>query len=674
MFSSKKINNYKKWGNMSIDVESRINELINELKSHNQLYYDKDEPVITDYEYDQLLLELKKLEFENPSLIKKDSPTQTVGGGIDNRFKKTPHKVPMLSLDNIFSYEEFTDFHNKIKQQTNKDFSYVCELKIDGLAISLTYDNTLTSAVTRGDGQVGEDVTHNVASIYELPVSTELPIQVRGEIYIDKTEFHRINETSVKQYANPRNLAAGSLRQLVINDPNERKLSLFAYGLVEPERYGINTYEKAMKFIKGFGFKINEKLKVCKNDLDVIEYIKSIEQIRDQLDYEIDGVVIKINEFDVQKELGFTAKFPKWAVAYKFKSSEATTLLEDIFLTVGRTGKITPNAALKPVNLMGSTISRATLHNLDYIKEKDIRINDEVVIIKAGDIIPRVERVNYEARVDQMKYIMPKNCPSCDQSLSFDEKDAFCLNPNCVGKVLEGLYHFVSRDALNVDGLGPKLIEKLYVMGKISDIYTLVSIDEDSFKDNDGNYLEGIKDKTVENIISSINESKKRPFEHVLFGLGILNVGLGVAKLLCREYNDIEKMRNASVQDIVKIEGIGPVIAQSVFDYLNDEKNISLIDNLRNSGFTLESEQFETLDSPYTDKIMVITGTFDDYKRNEIKTYFEKLGAKVTGSVTTKTDYLIAGEKAGSKLAKAQELSITIIDQTELNQILEGKI
>jgi DNA ligase (NAD+) len=415
---------------MSNNVESRIIELIDELKLHNHRYYEKNEPTISDYEFDQLLLELKKLELENPDLIKNDSPTQVVGGSVDNRFKKTPHKVPMLSLDNIFSYNEFTDFHTKIKQQITQDFSYVCELKIDGLAISLAYDNKLINAVTRGDGLIGEDVTHNVTSISELPLNVKEQIQVRGEIYIDKKEFDRINKISTKQYANPRNLAAGTLRQLVINDPNERKLSLFAYGLVEPEKYGITTYYQAMKFIEEFGFKINEKLKVCKDDFEVIEYIKTIEEIREQLDYEIDGVVIKVNEFDVQKQLGFTAKFPKWAIAYKFKSSEATTLLEDIFLTVGRTGKITPNAALRPVNLMGSTISRATLHNLDYIQEKDIRVNDEVVIIKAGDIIPRVERVNYEARVDQELFIMPKICPACNQNLSFQEKDAFCLNPN----------------------------------------------------------------------------------------------------------------------------------------------------------------------------------------------------------------------------------------------------
>jgi DNA ligase (NAD+) len=658
---------------MSNNVESRIIELIDELKLHNHRYYEKNEPTISDYEFDQLLLELKKLELENPDLIKNDSPTQVVGGSVDNRFKKTPHKVPMLSLDNIFSYNEFTDFHTKIKQQITQDFSYVCELKIDGLAISLAYDNKLINAVTRGDGLIGEDVTHNVTSISELPLNVKEQIQVRGEIYIDKKEFDRINKISTKQYANPRNLAAGTLRQLVINDPNERKLSLFAYGLVEPEKYGITTYYEAMKFIEEFGFKINEKLKVCKDDFEVIEYIKTIEEIREQLDYEIDGVVIKVNEFDVQKQLGFTAKFPKWAIAYKFKSSEATTLLEDIFLTVGRTGKITPNAALRPVNLMGSTISRATLHNLDYIQEKDIRVNDEVVIIKAGDIIPRVERVNYEARVDQELFIMPKICPACNQDLSFQEKDAFCLNPNCVGKMLESLYHFVSRDALNVDGLGPKLIEKLYSLGKIEDIYSLVSLDENSFKDEDGNFFEGIKEKTVENIMFSINESKKRPFEHILFGLGISNVGLGVAKLLCREYNNIENIINASVTDIVKIEGIGPVIAQSIYDYFNDEKNIELVYNLQKSGFTFEKENFIIQDSIFTDKIMVVTGTFTNYKRNEIKEFFEKIGAKVTGSVTKKTDYLIAGEKAGSKLSKASELGITVIEEDELNNIIEGK-
>ncbi|MGL5020693.1 MAG: NAD-dependent DNA ligase LigA [Mycoplasmatales bacterium] len=652
----------------------KFEKLYNLVDRYNDEYYNLETPTISDANFDQLLLELNNLEKLYPEYKRKSSPTNTVGGFVDKRFKKTKHSVPMLSLDNIFSCEDFYEFDKKISAQTNKKYSYVCELKIDGLAIAITYDDTINSAITRGDGIVGEDVTHNVITIKQLPSKVSGHLEVRGEIYIDKKEFERINQVSEKTFANPRNLASGTLRQLDSQISEKRKLNLFAYGLVNPEQYNLKSYYDAMMFIKDYGFKINEKMKLCQGPDEVVEYIKEIEKIRNDLAYEIDGIVIKVNELDVQKDLGFTSKFPKWAIAYKFKSSEATTILEDIFLTVGRTGRITPNAKLMPVNLMGSIISRATLHNFDYIKEKDIRINDEVVIIKAGDIIPRVERVNFEARVDQTSFIMPTVCPICNYSLDFEEKDAFCLNTNCEGRILESLYHFVSRDAMNIEGFGPKLIERLYYLGRIKNIIDILMINKETFTLEDGTYIEGIKDKTIENILFSIQNSKHRELPNILFSFGILSVGLGAAKIISKKYESLENIINSKACDIEQLDGIGPVIAKNLEDYFENPINVEIAYKIIELGFNARFDQTVIQESIYLNKTVVITGSFEEYKRNNIKEHFEKLGAKLTNSVSSSTDYLVVGQKAGSKLVSAIKLDVEIIDEEKLSLIMKGQI
>ncbi len=653
-------------------MNTRIEELYQLIQKYNVAYYDKNESLISDYEYDVLLQELIKLEEQYPEFAKSDSPTKMISANVDNRFKKETHAHPMLSLDNVFSSEEFLEFDNRIKRDLNgADYSYVCELKIDGLAMSLTYNEVLTKAVTRGDGQVGENVLHNVETIKSLPKKVEHnDFEVRGEVFIDKNEFIRINNVETKTFANPRNLAAGTIRQLDANITKNRKLDMFVYGLVDPKKYNIDDYYTSMNYLNTLGFKTNEHMQLCNDANDVISYIEKITELREELEYEIDGIVIKVNEFTHQETLGFTSKFPKWAIAYKFKSSTAKTILNDIFLTVGRTGKITPNAELEPVYLMGSTISRATLHNLNYIKEKDIRIGDEVVIIKAGDVIPRVEEVNMKCRDIQEIYKIDNHCPVCSGELTLVDADHYCLNERCAGRQFENLAHFVSRNALNIDGLGKKIIEKLIQLGLINNYVDIYKLTYDDLIQ-----IDGFKEKSVTNTLNSIEQSKNVEVANFIFGLGIKHVGLANAKLIVKQVDSFEELFNLTLDQLNAIDGIGDVIAKSYVEYFNDEININNILEVIKLGMKLEVKNVTINDNnKFSGKKIVITGSFDNFKRNDIKQRLELVGAKVIGSVSSSTDYLFTGQKAGSKLTKANELNITIVDETEIEQFMNGDL
>ncbi len=649
-------------------MKNKIIELTKQLNEANYYYFVKESPIIDDNEYDLLMRELKDLETEYPEYAFEDSPTKRVGGEVIESFEKVQHRSPMLSLDNIFSGEEFYEFDRKIKDQLGtEDYSYVCEVKIDGLAMSLTYNGNLTVAATRGNGSVGENVTHNIKTIRSLPSHVDVDdLEVRGEVFISKPNFEKINESSSKKYANPRNLASGSVRQLDSSIAASRNLDMYAYGLVSPEQYGHSTYFESMKYIEELGFKINTELAVCKNADEVVEYINRLALVRNDLNYEIDGIVIKVNEYAHQNKLGFTAKYPKWAIAYKFASMIAVTKLEEIFLTVGRTGKVTPNAKLTPVSLMGSTIARATLHNFEYIASKDIRVGDMVEIIKAGDIIPRVEKVKLEERTSQsVKYVPETNCPRCGEVLEIINQDQYCNNVYCPAKEVERIIYYASKNAMDIDGLGSGLIERLYdeqIIGHFTDLYNL---DVERVKE-----LDKMGEKSVSNLQAGIKASLQTDLYRFITGLGIKGVGPEVAKIICKQYPTIEEVTKVSYDDLVSLEGIGPILAENYINFMKDEKNIKDIQLMLSLGLVFNVDTFETVENEYSGKSIVITGSFGELKRSEIKKIFEGFGASVKGSVSKNTDYLIAGEKAGSKMDKAIELGIAIIDEEKLLQII----
>lgn len=647
-------------------MDSRMAELYELIDKYNYHYYQLNESLISDYEFDQLLRELRDLEEEFPQFKRLNSPTQKVGGYVDQRFVKETLNPPMISLDNVFNEEELRNFDQRIKDSVKGGYSYVCELKIDGLAISLEYTPQLTKAITRGDGKIGENVTHNVLTIKDLPKHVEQPMIVRGEVYISKANFLKVNEFSDKEYKNPRNLASGTIRQLDSNVAKERKLDVFCYGLVNAPDYGFDTYYEAMQYLKKLGFRTNEQLKLCHSIDEVIHYINTITDMRETLDYEIDGIVIKVNEYKLQEQLGNTSKYPRWATAYKFKSSSATTTLEDILLTVGRSGKITPNAILKPTYLMGSVISRATLHNLNYIQEKDIRIGDQVEIIKAGDVIPRVEQVVMSERKDQLPYIMPTTCPVCHTELIKVEADHYCPNVNCSARHEEGLVHFISRNALNIDGLGEKTIIKLIELGKVKeyvDIYRLTS--DDLYE------LEGFKDKSVNNALSSIKKSLSVNPSNFIFGIGIKHVGLETAKEIMKVVKTLTDFVKIDYETLINIPQVGDIIAKSILDYLNKEVNKNNILMMVNE-FGLKNDEpiVETIDSVFSGKTIVLTGTLSHYKRSDLKKQLEEMGAKVSSSVSKNTDLVICGQNPGSKFDQANALGIKVIEEDELLAML----
>lgn len=653
-------------------MQKKMLELYNLVEKYNYAYHTEDKSLISDYEYDKLVQELEKLEQTYPQYKKVKSITEQVGNEVISEFNKVEHQTPMLSLNNAFSYEDLLNFDQRIQKELGANYSYVCELKIDGIAISLEYvDGKLNRGITRGNGLIGEDVTHNVKTIATLPQNLTEDLQVRGEIYLSKKNFLKIQQQENVIYANPRNLAAGTIRQLNNQVAKSRGLSIFTYGLVNYEELTHTSYFESMMYLKKLGFATNEKIKQCATIAEVYEYVKEMTELRSKLDYEIDGIVIKVNEYNHQQTLGFTAKYPKWAIAYKFKSDSAITKLLDILYTVGRTGKVTPNAILEPVFLMGSTIGKATLHNEDYILEKKIKIGDQVKIIKAGDIIPRVEEV-VNPTTEEFNFTYPKACPECHESLVKKDKDYFCLNNKCPGKNIEKIIYFVSPSGFDIKGLGNKIIEKLYEKEIVNDIIDIFDLNYEKLYQ-----LEGFKEKSVMNLLTAIEEAKKIELANFLTAFGIKNLGLETAKTIAQNYQSITDVMTLSEEQLNEIEGIGKVIAHECYLFWQEENNQEKVQYLLqkqviiiNSHY-LEGNNKENL--KYSDKTFVITGKFTNYKRSELKSKIEALGGKVSGSVSTKTNYVLCGIDAGSKKTKAQELNILIIFENQIEEFLSGK-
>ena len=647
----------------------RIKELREKLTIMAKEYYVLDNPSASDQEYDRLMQELLGLEEQFPESFDENSPTQKVGGTVLEGFNKVVHKETMLSLGNAFNYEDLQAFGDRVKNEIGKT-NYVVECKIDGLAMSLTYENGLfIQAVTRGDGSIGEDVTNNVKTIASVPnrITFKQPLEVRGEVYMPKASFERINEerrvNSEAEFANPRNAAAGSIRQLDSRIAAKRGLDAFWYTYVNPENDGITSHEESLQAMESYGLRVNKERRVCENIQQVWEFIQEVSEIRQDLPYDIDGMVVKVNQIDAQKKLGNTIKSPKWAIAYKFPAEEVVTFLKDIVITVGRTGKITPNAVLEPVRVAGSTVSAATLHNEDMIKQKDVRVNDYVTIRKAGDVIPEVVGAVLDKRSSEcIPYVFPSICPICGSHLiRFDEEAAhYCINQDCPARVVESIIHFASRDAMNIDTLGDKRVEFFHqqnFLNNVEDIYKLHLHKDEILA------CEGFKDKSVDKLFKAIEDSKQRPLEDLIFGLGIRQVGKKAAKVLAKHYLVMNAFMEASVDELMVIHDIGEITAQSIKAYFNEDKNIELIQHLSESGVRMNTEKEETKDSFFTNKKVVLTGSLTLMSREEATDLLEKLGAKVSGSVSKKTDLVIYGENAGSKYEKALQLNVQTMDE-----------
>ena len=658
------------------EIEQRIAELRQLLHEYGHAYYVLGKPLVPDATYDELMQELIALEVANPSLISPDSPTQRVGGAVLEGFKKVTHRYPMLSLSNAFGEEDLRDFDRKIRQAIGDHFSYVCELKIDGLAISLRYEEgRFVQGATRGDGQVGEDITSNLKTIRAIPLRLKEPvtIEVRGEAYMPKKSFESLNaaraEKGEELFANPRNAAAGSLRQLDPKIAASRNLSMFIYGIGgDGEAYGIDSHGEMLDYLANLGFPSNRERQACATIEEVMAFINKWTEERPNLPYEIDGIVIKVNRFAHQDELGFTAKSPRWAIAYKFPAEEVTTKLLDIDLTVGRTGVITPTAILTPVQVAGTTVSRASLHNEDLIKEKDIRIGDTVIVRKAGDIIPQVVGVILAERPEgTTPYEYPKTCPVCGGEVVRIEGDVAlrCVNPTCSAQIAEGIKHFVSRNAMNVDGLGEKVVEQLLREGYIANVADLYLLQVEQLVE-----LERMGEKSATNLVEALEKSKDNSLERLLFGLGIRHVGEKAAKILAAEYETMDALMKADVADLTNIHEIGDKMAESIVAYFANEEVQTLIARLKDVGVNMvykgKKVVVEAGANPFAGKTIVLTGKLAQLTRNEAKAKIEELGGIVAGSVSKKTDLVIAGEDAGSKLEKAQSLGIEIWDENRL--------
>lgn len=659
-------------------VKERYQELVELLNKANYEYHVLDKPTITDQEYDKYLRELLTIEEEHQDWIREDSPSLRIGGEVIDGFEKVVHEIPMLSLSNVFNESELFLFDQRIKKENIRP-SYVCELKIDGLSVSLHYEKgKLTKAATRGDGVTGEDITHNVKTIKTVPLTLKekVDIEVRGEIYMSKETLRKINEERKKEslplLQNPRNAAAGSIRQLDSKVAAKRNLDCFIYHLPNPLDYGITTHQEALDYMEKLGFKVNPNNRLVGNIDEVNLFIQNATKHRYELPYDIDGVVIKVNSILEQQKLGFTAKYPKWATAYKFPAEEVLTKLREIIFTVGRTGRITPNAVLDPVIVMGSTISRATLHNEEYVKEKEIKIGDTVSIRKAGDVIPEVVEVKKERRTGQeIDFEMIENCPICGSTLQKkkDQVDHYCMNTKCPARRIESFTHFVSRNAMNIDGLGERIIEDFYNLGylkQIPDVYKL------EVHRKDLTLLEGYGDKSIDNLLDAIEESKKVSLERLLFGLGIPHVGSKTAKILASRYRSLEKLQEASLEELTEINDIGEIIAKSVTDFFQNEENQNIINELKTIGLntkylgpkTIEKEEF-------ANKKFVLTGSLQKLTRDEAKEKIESLGGKTVDSVSKNTSVVIVGENPGSKYDKAKQLNITIWTEEEFLEKLE---
>ena len=652
------------------NIKQRIDELIKILNKASYEYYTLDMPSITDQEYDSYMDELIRLETNNPSLVRSDSPTVRIGSEVVSNFKKVTHEIPMMSLGDVFNEEELVAFDERIKKVVSNP-EYVCELKIDGLSVSLLYENgKLIRGATRGDGTTGEDITHNVKTIKNVPLSLpeDINIEVRGEIYMPKSSFEKLNEErrnkGDKEFANPRNAAAGSVRQLDSKIAASRNLSTFIYHMPSPGN--LKTHFDTLEYMKDLTFTVNSNIKKESSIEGVIKYINYWQEHRNELPYEIDGIVIKVNDFNEQRKLGVTAKVPKWAIAYKFPAEEVLTKLKDIEFCVGRTGKVTPRADLDPVRLQGSIVRSATLNNEDYIKEKDIRIGDIVSIRKAGDIIPEIVEVKKERRTGEEIIVkMIDDCPICGTKLIRKESEAayFCTNPDCDARNIESLIHYASRDAMNIEGFGERIVEDFYNMGflkNIGDYYKLHNYKETLME------LEGFGEKSINNLLENIETTKNNSLERLMFGLGIRHVGKKTAKILSEYYTNIDKIMNTDIEELASIPDIGDTIAKSILDYFNNGKNIELINTLKeNNVNTKFIGKEKNINELFNGKTFVLTGTLSKLTRNEAKELIETLGGKNTGSVSKKTDVVIVGENPGSKYDDAVKLGITIWNEEE---------
>ena len=652
-------------------MNKRMNELVALLNRYATEYYTSDNPSISDSEYDRLYRELVELETAYPDQVLADSPTHRVGGKILDGFEKYSHQYPLYSLQDAFSREELEAFDARVRKEVAHP-TYICELKIDGLSISLTYEKgILVAGATRGDGSIGENITENLKRVKDIPLTLpeELDITVRGECYMPRASFDQVNqarqENGEPEFANPRNAAAGTLRQLDTAVVAKRNLATFLYQEASPSTR--DSQEKVLKHLEQLGFVVNPKRILAESMDEIWNFIQEVGQERDNLPYDIDGVVIKVNDLAGQEELGFTVKAPKWAVAYKFPAEEKEAQLLSVDWTVGRTGVVTPTAKLTPVQLAGTTVSRATLHNVDYIAEKDIRKDDTVIVYKAGDIIPAVLCVVESKRISEEKLDIPTNCPSCDSDLlHFEDEVALrCINPRCPAQIMEGLIHFASRDAMNITGLGPSIVEKLFAANLVKDVADIYRLKEEDFL-----LLEGVKEKSASKLYQAIQASKENSAEKLLFGLGIRHVGSKASQLLLQHFHSIENLAQADPEEVSSIESLGGVIAKSLQTYFATEGSEILLRELKEAGVNLDYKgQTVVVNAALSGLTVVLTGKLERLKRSEAKSKLESLGAKVTGSVSKKTDLVVAGADAGSKLQKAQELGIEVRDEAWLESL-----
>ena len=652
-------------------MNERMKELVELLNRYATEYYTSDNPSVSDSEYDRLYRELVELEKAHPEQVLPDSPTHRVGGKILDGFEKYSHQYPLYSLQDAFSREELDAFDARVRKELD-DVTYICELKIDGLSISLTYEQGIfVAGATRGDGSVGENITENLKRVKDIPLSLseKIDITVRGECYMPRASFNQVNlarqENGEPEFANPRNAAAGTLRQLDTGVVAKRNLATFLYQEASPSTR--DSQEKVLNHLEQLGFVVNPRRLLAHSMDEVWQFIQEVGHERDQLPYDIDGVVIKVNDLAGQEQLGFTVKAPKWAVAYKFPAEEKEAKLLSVDWTVGRTGVVTPTANLTPVQLAGTTVSRATLHNVDYIAEKDIRKDDTVIVYKAGDIIPAVLRVVESKRVSEEKLDIPTNCPSCESKLlHFEDEVALrCINPRCPAQIKEGLIHFASRDAMNISGLGPSIVEKLFAANLVKDVADIYRLTVEDFL-----LLDGIKEKSAQKLYQAIQASKENSAEKLLFGLGIRHVGSKASQLLLQHFHSIESLAQANPEEVASIESLGSVIAQSLQSYFETEGAKILLSELKELGVNLDYKgQVVAADAALSGLTVVLTGKLERLTRSEAKSKLENLGAKVTGSVSKKTDLVVAGADAGSKLQKAQELGIEIRDEAWLESL-----
>ena len=663
-----------------MSAQKRIEELINLINYHNEKYYNQDSPEIEDFEYDNLMKELIKLEEENPELKRNDSPSNRVGGKPLDKFEQVVHKIPMLSLSTAYSWEDLKDFDSRVRDAVGPDVEYVVEFKIDGLSVGLNYNNGIfESGATRGNGIVGENITKNLMTIKNIPLNIEEKgeLTVRGEVYISKKDFEEINKIQEEQdqplYANPRNLAAGSLRQLDSKLTAKRPLDIFIFNLEDINSKQFRTHRESLEYLKQLGFHVSPEFKVFKTMDEIIEHIKYWTDHREDLGFGIDGMVIKVNNLAQREQMGYTAKSPRWAIAYKFPAERKETKLLDIVVEVGRTGTITPTAVLEPIRLAGTTVSRATLHNEDYINEKDIKINDTVLVQKAGDIIPQVVEVIKEKRTgEEIEFKMPEECPVCGEPTVRLEGEAAvkCINISCPAQIRRGIIHFASREAMDIDGLGESIITLLLKQDLIKDISDLYYLKKEQIS-----VLERMGDKSATNLINAINKSKENDLWRFINGLGIKLIGTKAAKILASEFKDLDKLMNATEQELINLEEFGQTMADSVVEFFKEEKNISVIEKLKEAGVNTKLIESDDTDIPkiFEKMKIVLTGTLPTLKRNNAKEMIEKRGGKATSSVSKSTSFVLAGEEAGSKLTKANDLGIKVIDEEKFLQLIELK-